>query len=281
MLLETLDTKLNDVVIYSKNIFNLDNNFKIIYKDAAIKKPHSIGYYEVCNFVNNPSPKVVIGYRLLTNLNNFNLRRTQYGLPIYVDNNPDLIFFDPVFAVKELESLSGAIDIQHLRFRIQQIGLNSLVKKGDKPNFTEIYCFDLSSKEAITQNDKTYADAIFALDENFIDSEDADIPAPKLKKQPQQPTESTLNVDKDYSNKDFNKFIPSAPVQEQMAPVQKRKTEFGDFLVKNKPKETYEQKNTITGNEKKSFIQVFKTTGPLNEYIHSRNEEPVILKFNK
>ena len=102
-----------------------------------------------------------------TNLHNFNLRKSQYGFPIFVGINPDLIFFDPIFAVQELESLGGVIDLQRLRFRIQQIGLNSIVSRGDKPGFTEIYSFDLSSKEALTQNDKIFADAIFALDENF------------------------------------------------------------------------------------------------------------------
>ena len=65
MLLETLDTKHNDIVIYSQNIFNLETNFKIIFKDEKIKKPHSINYYEVCNYMNEPSPKVVVAYRLL------------------------------------------------------------------------------------------------------------------------------------------------------------------------------------------------------------------------
>ena len=288
MLLETLDTKENDVVIYSQNIFSFENNFKIIYKDAQLKKPHSIGYYEVCNFVNNTSPKVVIVYRLLTNLANFSLRRSQYGFPIYVDNQPDLVFFDPVFAVKELESLSGVIDLQNLRFRIQQIGLNSLIRKGDKPTFTEIYSFDLSSKEAITQNDKIFADAIFALDKNFIDSEDAEfIPKPEKTVPVQQPQDN-INTDSGYIQKDFKRYVQASDPYESARPFsatteisEKKKSGFGDFLEKNKPKETIPTASTKEIDEKKSMIQIFKSTGQLKEYIHARNEGPVVLKFNK
>lgn len=295
MLLETLDTKQNDIVIYSQNIFNLDRNFKIIYKDAKLKKPHSISYYEVCNFVNEPSPKVVIAYRLLTNLSNFSLKRSQYGFPMFVDNQPDLVFFDPIFAVKELESLSGVIDLKNLRFRIQQVGLNSLIRKGDKPNFTEIYNFDLSSKEAMTQNDKIFADAIFALDRDFIDSEDAELP-PVLPKapEPEPAQQNAINIDKEYSNKNFQRYVqisnPAAPspepppvnrVNRQPAEPQKTKTDFSSFLEKNKPKETVPTNTVKDTAEKKSMIQIFKSTGQLKEYIHGRNEEPVILKFNK
>jgi len=285
MLLETLDTKQNDVVIYSQNIFNLENNFKIIYKDAALKKPHSISYYEVCNFVNNASPKVIIVYRMLTNLTNFTLQRSQYGFPMFIDNNPDLVFFDPVYAIKELESLSGVIDMQNLRFRIQQVGLNSIIRRGDRANFTEIYCFDLSSKEAVTQNDKIFADAIFALDENFVDDEHADL---KKYSANGELKENSLNIDKGYSPKDFQRFIPETPpvmvVQTQETFTQttsKRKTAFGDFIEQNKQKQTQNYPESASAPPPKSMIQIFKSTGQLKDYVHGRNEEPVILKFNK
>ena len=291
MLLETLDTKINDVVIYSQNIFSFEKNFKIIYKDAQLKKPHSISYYEVCNFLSNPSPKVIIVYRLLTNLANFSLRRSQYGFPIFLDNQPDLVFFDPVFAVKELEGLAGVIEIQKLRFRIQQIGLNSLVKKGDRPAFTEIYSFDLSSKEAITQNDKIFADAIFALDKNFIDSEDAEIIQHIPKQAPVAAPENNIKIDQEYQNKDFKKFVPvtepyeaepPGKTQQEIQPdIVERKTGFGSFLEKNKPSSTAQYKGTKIPDEKHSMIQIFKSTRQLNEYVHGRNEDPVILKFNK
>lgn len=294
MLLETLDTKQNDIVIYSQNIFNLEKNFKIIYKDAELKKPHSISYYEVCNFINEPSPKVVIVYRLLTNLSNFSLRRSQYGFPMYVDNQPDLVFFDPVFAVKELESLSGVIDLQHLRFRIQQIGLNSLIRKGDRPNFTEIYSFDLSSKEALTQNDKIFADAIFALDSNFIDSEDAELKPQPAKKAEIPVDQNNINIDNEYSEKNFKRYVqvsspgsnvqppPSLPPVTKPSVIQQQtKSGLGSFLEKNKQKTSGQATSENKVNDKKSMIQIFKSTTQLKEYVHGRNEEPVILKFNK
>jgi hypothetical protein len=167
MLLETLDIKKDDIVIFSQNLFNLDNNFRIIYKDDENKECHKISYKEVCRFVNEFTPKNLIVYRLLTNINSFEIIIPKYGFFLNINGITELIFFDPIYAVRELEESPQGIDYDGLRFRIQQIGLTTLNRKGDLPNYAEIYSIDLEASEAKFQNDKAFADAIFSTNKNI------------------------------------------------------------------------------------------------------------------
>ncbi len=166
MLLETLDIKKDDIVIYSQNIYDLDNNFKIIFKDDPAKKIRKIGFQDVCNFINEYTPKNLIVYRLMTNINNFSLNTSKFGFKIYIKEEPEIIYFDPVFAVKELEEYPGTVD-ENIRFRIQQIGLTTLSRVDNVSNFAEIYSIDLRPHEAKYQKDKVFADAIFAMNKEY------------------------------------------------------------------------------------------------------------------
>jgi hypothetical protein len=162
MLLETLDIKKDDIVIYSQNLFNNDKNFRIIFKDNLNKESHKISYSEVCSYINEFTPKNIIVYRLLTNIRDFEIYVPKYGMYININGVKEMIFFDPVYAVQELEEYSNNIDYNNLRFRIQQVGLTTLNRKGDLPNFAEIYSIDLEATEAKFQNDKVFADAIIS-----------------------------------------------------------------------------------------------------------------------
>jgi len=166
MLLETLDIKKDDIVIYSQNIFDLDNNFKIIFKDDPEKKIRKIGVYDVWHFVNEYTPKNLIVYRLMTNINDFSLHTSKFGFKVYINEEPEIIYFDPVFAIRELEEYPGTVD-ENLRFRIQQIGLTTLSRVDNVSNFAEIYSIDLRPHEAKYQKDKVFADAIFALNVEY------------------------------------------------------------------------------------------------------------------
>jgi hypothetical protein len=166
MLLETLDIKKDDIVIYSQNIFDLENNFKIIFKDDIKKKTRKIGFDDVCHFVNEYTPKNLIVYRLMTNISDFSLYTSKFGVKIYISEEPEIIYFDPVFAIKELEEFPGTVD-ENLRFRIQQIGLTTLSRVENVSNFAEIYSIDLRPYEAKYQKDKVFADAIFALNTEY------------------------------------------------------------------------------------------------------------------
>lgn len=162
MLLETLDIKNDDIVIYSQNLFNHDKNFRIVFKDDINKESRKISYSEVCRYVNEYTPKNLIVYRLLTNVKDFEIYVPKYGFFLNINGIAEMIFFDPVYAVRELEEYSKSIDYKQLRFRIQQVGLTTLNRKDDLPNFAEIYCIDLEATEAKFQSDKVFADAIFS-----------------------------------------------------------------------------------------------------------------------
>jgi hypothetical protein len=68
MLLETLEVRKKDVMIFSQNKFDFTDNFRIILKSQKIKRPRKISYFDVCEFVKDPIPKNLIVYRLLTNV---------------------------------------------------------------------------------------------------------------------------------------------------------------------------------------------------------------------
>lgn len=171
MLLETLDLRTNDVLIYSQNMFNFNNSFRIIYKNEKDKRAKRISYFDVCAYVKDPSPKNLIIYRLLTNVNNLDAYSTKYGYLIKINEKVELIYFDPIFAIKDLRHLRFDFDPKKFRFKIQQVGLTSLTKKEAEPAFAEVYSFDLRAIEAQNQNDKIFADAIFAFDPDYNNEE--------------------------------------------------------------------------------------------------------------
>ncbi len=172
MFLETLDIRKNDILIYSKNLFDFNNNFKIVFKKDPVKRAKSISYFEVCEFVKDPSPKNLIVYRLLTNVPDLDSFSTKYGYFINIEGEMELIYFDPVFAIKDIRHLRFNIEPKKFRFKVQQVGLSYMGKIDFEANFREVFSFDLSAAEAQHQNDKIFAEAIFAFDETFIDEEE-------------------------------------------------------------------------------------------------------------
>lgn len=168
MLLETLDILENDVVIFSENKFDLENNFKVIFKSSAEKKVESINYFQVCKFITDPVPKNIIVYRLLTNVDDLDAFTTNYGYFLNTAGNMELVYFDPVFAIEDLSYLKFNLDPDKFRFKIQQVGFSSYSNENDEAIFEEAYSFDLKAPEAQNQNDKIFAEAIFALDDSIV-----------------------------------------------------------------------------------------------------------------
>ncbi|MCH7972990.1 MAG: hypothetical protein IH949_03730 [Bacteroidetes bacterium] len=203
MLLETLDIKENDIIIYSQNIPNLEKNFRIIFKDKPDKKAYKISYSEVCRQINEFAPKNLIVYRLLTNKRNLTLDNVKYGFLIYINGIRELIYFDPIFAVKELEGLFNEGDLPTIRFRIQQVGLTTLSRKNNLPNYAEIYSIDLEATEAKFQNDKVFADALF----NFTIDNDFRKEPIKTVKKPEK------NLEKIYNKKVKNILVVNKGVK--------------------------------------------------------------------
>ena len=173
MLLETLDVRKKDVLIYSQNKFDFSDNFRIIFKSNKIKRPQKISYFDVCEFVKDPNPKNLIVYRLLTNVDSLDAYSTKYGYFIKINGRPELIYFDPVFAIKDIRHLRFDFEPEQFRFKIQQVGLTSRKMHLMEADYEEVFGFDLKAIEAQHQNDKIFADAIYVFDETYVDEVDS------------------------------------------------------------------------------------------------------------
>ncbi|PKL83311.1 MAG: hypothetical protein CVV24_05660 [Ignavibacteriae bacterium HGW-Ignavibacteriae-3] len=297
MLLETLDLRTNDVLIYSQNMFNFNDSFKIIFKNEKIKTPQRITYFDVCSYVKDPSPKNLIIYRLLTNVNSLDAYSTKYGYFININGKVELIYFDPVFAIKDLRHLRFDLDPQKFRFKIQQVGLTSLTKKESEASFAEVYSFDLKAIEAQSQNDKIFADAIFAFDDSFLEES---LIAPK---EQSIPTELKLPVTEERHSKydtvaNINKIAEdkhkvhhnlSTPQPPEAGKVQDLREEIIDLLkqalgipaaVEQPVKQVQvSQTNTTESTENVSKVfDLFKTTNKSDE-LSVRERDSIILKF--
>lgn len=308
MLLETLDLKTNDILIYSQNLFNFNDSFKIIYKKDKIKRPQHISYFDVCNYVKDPSPKNLLIYRLLTNVNNLDAYSTKYGYFIKINGKIELIYFDPIFAIKDLRHLRFDLDPQRFRFKIQQVGLSSLTRWESEPDFAEIYNFDLKAVEAQHQNDKIFADAIFAFDPNFIDKEFDDkkeIPAEPVIKT-ESPTSKTVtdtvtslnNISEDRTAVHSNLSLPLPPdsnkvqdLREEIITILKQALNIADEyrpgteqnqnnrdLAAKQASDILKQQLKANDQELNSVFDLFKSTQK-SEGLSDREKESVILKF--
>ena len=162
MLLETLDKKKNDIIIFSENDYNVDKNFKIIYKGEGDSVAHRISFKEVCKHITNHSPKNLILYRLLTNIKSLQMNSSLFGIFIYLNGSLELFYTDPVYALKELEFFIQQYNPQNIRFIIQQVGFTTSGKIEDFADFYELYHFDLTAEEAMATNDKEFVEAILA-----------------------------------------------------------------------------------------------------------------------
>jgi hypothetical protein len=156
MLLETINIRENDIIIYSRNSMDEEYNFRIIFKNDPHAHHRLISFEHVKKLITEYFPKNLIAYQILCNFPDITISNINYGCVIMVDNIPELIFTDPVFAVQTIEEY-----IQHnhnieFRFRIQQVGYTTINKVEGKANFKEEFVFDLKMDEAINQNDEIF-----------------------------------------------------------------------------------------------------------------------------
>ncbi|MDP2035887.1 MAG: hypothetical protein Q8L04_00775 [Ignavibacteria bacterium] len=308
MLLETLDLRTNDILIYSQNRFNFNDSFKIIYKNEKVKRVRSISYFDVCTYVKDPSPKNLIVYRLLTNVNQLDAFSTKYGYFINVNGKVELVYFDPIFAIKDLRHLRFDFDPDKFRFKIQQLGLTSLTKKEPEVNsqssgstkyaeasFGEVYSFDLKAFEAQNQNDKIFADAIFAFEEVISEEEGIE-----LAKQKETFKRNEAAGAKKYEAVDnFQIDEDKVPVKQNLnrveAPspekIQDLREEIVD-LLKHALGIKEEERNKLqvpslkgkieleAGSESAHLFDLFKTTIK-SDQIPRNERDTVVLKFGK
>jgi hypothetical protein len=334
MLLETSDIKKNDILIFSENRFDLESNFKIVDKKSPSKKPNSLSFYEIGKYINLPVPKSLIVYRLLTNHLSFSASITKYGFLLSIDGTVELVYFDPIFAIKDIELIKKNIDFDTFRFKIQQIGLSSLSKKGQYLDYSEIFAFDLNADEAKYQNDRVYAEAIFAFDVSFPCQEDitgSSVPkiahdkksgsAPlvvtsesfvraKINSQERMIVENNLTREKQESEieetndkeseasytkvikmegqvtggQKHNEIINIAEHNEEsrISPLSdKHISSISEFLQKQRlSKKESGVESELTDSQNK-FLNLFKSTSDLGNYLKERAKESFILKIEK
>lgn len=301
MLLETLDLKTKDILVYSQNLFNFNDSFKIIYKNEKIRRPKRISYFDVCDLVKEPAPKNLIIYRLLTNITNLDAYSTKYGYFIKINGKMELIYFDPIFAIKDLRHLRFELNPNHFRFKIQQVGLTSVTQWQSEPDFAEIFKFDLKAVEAQNQNDKIFADAIFAFDPDYNNGEleeriiKDEIPDRKSIAKPAT-LESTENIaslkniaeDKTPAIKELNTPTPPNPNQvqelrEEIISLLKQALNIDAELSAQKDKKPamIEPEVKKESEERvKNVFDLFKTTNK-SDGLTEREKESVILRFTK
>lgn len=296
MLLESVDSPKNEILIYSENKFDFNENFKIIFTGENQKTPHKITFTEVANIIREPFNKNLILYRILCNVSGIDIYNSKYGYFLNLQGKLDLFYFDPVFAINDLEYLNFNLDPENFRFKIQQVGLSTFSIQDEEIVFTEVFCFDLRASEAQNQNDRVFADALFVFEEsyeNYSDSvEDVIIDQPKYLSANITPVVHKDNIiEVDASGvivKEIEKIEDLKNVrlfelhekkiaeyksikEEKPAPeVVKVKSEFSLFLEKNR-----KQNYSFSGDENPGLVNkvaVKKT---------DKQDSNYILKFNK
>lgn len=299
MLLETLDTKKHDIIIFSENDYNVDKNFKIIYKGEGDSVAHRISFKDVCKHITGHSPKNLILYRLLTNIHSLQMNSSLFGVFIYLNGNPELFYTDPIYALKELEFFIQQYNPQNLRFIIQQVGFTTSGKIDNFADFYELYHFDLTAEEAMTTNDKEFVEAILASQatiskkekrntadraktENRMKIIEADNIL-KFDKQPSYKIDETGNSNVTGSRTGENLKV----VTEEAASDYKNisKIEVSGNLIEKVEKETQEStKGTnprFTTNDEIKFktnsvLDIFKSSDSLKEYMEKKSRNNIL-----
>jgi len=295
MFLETIDVRKNDVVIFSRNNLDLENNFKIVDKNSSIKRPRSISYFEVTDFVKNTVPKNLIVYRLLTNLRDLDASSTKFGFFIWIDGKIELIYFDPVFALEDLNHLNLQVEKSKFRFKIQQVGLKTTGMVTAEASYAQVYSFDLKALEAQNQDDKMYADAVFAFDKSYDDDLEIDFvgkgsdfkSGSRIKKI--YDASSSLSEDQSGAKPDLSKvkFDEDNPEVLREQKLQLLKKALGidksDKNVSDDPgimeDEEIEVSDSNNVNSDSNLIDLFKSTTKQAKVITERERQSVILKL--
>jgi len=318
MILETLDIKQNDVFIYSENKFDFEKNFHLINKDEKIKKVVPIHFNEVCKFINSSDPKSVIVYRLLTNLEWFKTDIIKYGVMITINGEHEVVHFDPIFAVKELEEYVKSNEITDVRFRIQQLGLLSQISRFGKPNYSEVYAFDLEVTEAKWQNDRVFAELIFAFDDVNFDERQITSDFKKIKihqastaNRFKKITVEDVKNDLIEEDKNFNAhkmrkltYLPmpgsknsstgvKAKVKSESNNIQNesyenavppppstgKKESFASFLKHAKTESNIKDSSVQSIKNKGNVIDLFKSSQHVHQYVVAREQKQIVLKL--
>jgi len=164
MLLETKNIKKNDIIIYSRNSIDEDYNFRIIFKNDPKLYHRKISFDYTKKLITEYFPKNLIAYRIMTNFPEMLIPSTNYGCVIHVNSEQELIFTDPVYAVKTIEEYLEFNSNDQFKFKIQRVGYSTINKIGNSANYTEEFFYDLKIQEATNQNDAAYLESLLIKD---------------------------------------------------------------------------------------------------------------------
>ena len=213
----------------------------------------------------------------------------------------ELVYFDPVFAIKDLRHLKFDLDPEEFRFKIQQVGYTSLTRKASESSYSEVFNIDLRAVEAQNQNDKIFAEAIYAFDENFIDEEEYLNTASKINNELLEDykdlsshnlnniSEEKLKVKKELEKAEFEEAVNSLSIREnkiqalklalgiQEAEKKTKDNAFSAFIDKHRVREEKEINIDI---EKQNMLELFKSSSKLKQDDVAENDS-FLLKFDK
>lgn len=129
-------------------------NYRIIFVNDPDKHHRYISYEQVKKLVSEHFPKNLIAYRIVTNFPDLIVSNVLHGFTILLNNEDELIFTDPVYAVRSIEDYLEHNPSMEFRFRVQKVGFTSIKDMHKKTNFKEEFCFDMNIKEVVNQNDE-------------------------------------------------------------------------------------------------------------------------------
>lgn len=159
MLIETYEDNKCGSIVFSKNKFDLLTNFVIVDKTEP-DTSKNIDYKEVSTLINKPVKKNLIFYRLLTNDPKLDPYSSKISFFLKLKDKIEVVYFDPIFLLKDLEHLKITIPKEEFKFKIQQVGYKTELITDDSVIYEEHFCNDLSDEEAKNKNDSLIAESM-------------------------------------------------------------------------------------------------------------------------
>ena len=161
MLLETKNISKNGFIIFSRNSMDVNYNFRIVFKNDPKLFHRKINFDYTKKLITEIFPKNLVAYRVLTNNPDISISALKYSCTILVNGKPELIFTDPVFAVRSIEEYLEVNQNDDFRFRIQKVGYSMTNKAGKIASYQEEFLYDLNAEQAINQNDELNFKSLF------------------------------------------------------------------------------------------------------------------------
>jgi hypothetical protein len=161
VLIETYENKSGSLV-FSKNKFDFLTNFVHVSKSEP-DVTRMLDFKEIGNFINKPVKKNLIVYRLLTNDEDLDPYSSKLGFFLKVKEKVEIVYFDPIFILKDIEHLKITIPMDEFVFKIQQVGFRTDSIIDDTVIFKEHFAIDMSEEEAENQNDSIFAETMLSV----------------------------------------------------------------------------------------------------------------------